>query len=97
MGDPHVAALTAAFAVAINARTRQLTDHAVEDMRVKAEELLLRDHPAYPIIMTFCTMYEVERRNPDALATLGEDLERGIRDAVAPPTRTLPFRADLDG
>ena len=97
MGDPHVAALTAAFAVAMNARTGQLTDHSVEDMRIKAEELLLRDHPAYPIIMTFCTMYEVERRNPPALTALGEALERGIRDAVRPPAQVLPYRADIDG
>lgn len=97
MGDPHVAALTAAYAVAMSARTGQLTDHAVEDMRVKAEELLLRDHPAYPIIMTFCTMFEVERRNPPALAALGEDLERGIRHAVWQPGHPLTERRDIDG
>jgi hypothetical protein len=97
MGDQHVAALMAAYAVAMCARTRQLTSHEVEDMRVKAEELLLRDHPAYPIIMTFCTMYEVDRRDKDAVAALGEDLERGLRHAVWQPEHPMPERRDIDG
>jgi hypothetical protein len=97
MGDPHVAALMAAFAVALKARTQQLTDQDVEDMRVKAEELLLKDHPAYPVIVRFSTMYEMERRNPEALALLGDELERGVRLAVSPPEPKLPFRSDIDG
>lgn len=97
MGDEHLPALMAAFAVAMSARTGQLTDHAVEDMRVKAEEVLRRDHPAYPIIMQFATMYEVNRRDPAAMSALGDDLERGIRLAVSPIVPTLPFLADLDG
>ncbi len=96
MGDEHLPALMAAFAVAMSARPGQLTEHAVEDMRVKAEELLRRDHPAYPIIVQFATMYEVHRRDAATLVTLGDDLERGIRLAVT-PAPTLPFRADLDG
>lgn len=97
MGDEHTAALMAAFAVAMSARTAQLTDHAVEDMRVKAEELLLKDHPAYQPILRFATMYEITRRDPAALAALGDQLEHDIRLAVAPPQRELPFRADIDG
>jgi hypothetical protein len=96
MGNEHLPALMAAFSVAMSARAGMLTDHAVEDMRVKAEEVLLRDHPAYPVIMTFATMYELARRDPAQLAALGDDLERGVRIALA-PAPTLPFRADIDG
>lgn len=97
MGDAHVAALTAALAVAMNARMGQLVQHHVDDMRTKAEELLPRDHQAYPLIMGFATQYELHRRDPAALASLGEDLERGIRRAVAPASPELPFRRDIDG
>jgi hypothetical protein len=97
MGDEHTPALMAAYAVALSARTGQLTDHAVEDMRVKAEEVLRRDHPAYPVIVTFATHYELERRNPEALRALGEDLERGVRLAVQPPPPERPRRVDIDG
>ena len=72
MGDEHTGALMAAYAVAMSARTNQLTEHAVEDMRVKAEELLLKEHPAYKPILHFATMYEITRRDPAALAVLGD-------------------------
>ena len=97
MGDPHVAALMAAFAVALKARTAHLTQQDVEDMRVKAEELLRQDHAAYPVIVQFATMYEIERHNPEALSVLGDALERGVRLAVAPAERRVPFRSDIDG
>lgn len=97
MGDTHVAALTAALAVAMSARTGQLAHHAVDDMRTKAEELLPRDHHAYPVIMAFATQYELHRRDPAALAELGETLQHGLRLAVAPASPELPFRRDLDG
>lgn len=97
MGDLHVPALLAALSVAMSARTRQLTAHAVDDMRVKAEELLHRDHAAFPIIMTFCTMFEVQRRDPAAVALLGEDLERGINHVVWQPNAALAGRRDIDG
>ncbi len=97
MGDDHTAALMAAFAVAMNARTNQLTQHLVDDMRAKAEELLPREHQAYPLILGFATQYELHRRDPEALATLGETLQHGIRLAVAPASPELPFRSDLDG
>lgn len=97
MGDEHTPALMAAFAVAMSARTGQLTDHAVEDMRIKAEEILLRDHPAYPVILNFATQYEMHRRDPAALVQLGETLELGIRMAVQPAAPDRPARVDLDG
>ena len=97
MGDEHTPALMAALAVAMSARTGQLTQHAVEDMRVKAEELLKRDHPAYPVIVTFATQYELHRRDPAALSELGKTLKMGIRLAVQPAQPDRPARVDLDG
>lgn len=96
--DPHTAALMAALTVALNARTHQLTQQHVDDMRTKTEELLPRDHAAYKPIMHFATMYELHRRDPLVLAELGDNLQRAIDWATAPaPTPTLPFRRDIDG
>lgn len=97
MGDEHVPALMAAYAVAMSAKAGQLTEHAVEDMRIKAEEVLLRNHPAYPVIVHFATMYELARHDPAALAQLGEALEVGVRMAVQPAQPERPERVDLDG
>jgi hypothetical protein len=97
MGDEHLPALMAAFAVAMNARAGSLTLHMVEDMRIKAEEILRRDHPAYPVIVNFATQYELYRRDPAKLAELGETLDMGVRLAVAPTAPERPFRADIDG
>lgn len=97
MGDEHLPALMAAFAVAMNARTGQLTQHQVDDMREKAEELLRRDHPAYPLITAFATQYEIHHREAAQLVILGEALEHGIRLAVAPTQPERPWRSDIDG
>lgn len=95
MGDTHVAALTAAYAVAMSARTNTLSQHAVEDMRIKAEELL-RDHPAYPVITAFATQYELHHRNREMLASLGETLEMGVRLSVAPAAPDNQHWSDRD-
>lgn len=97
MGDEHMPALFAAYAVALSARTGQLTQHAVDNMRIKAEEVLKRDHPAYPAVVTFATQYEVHRRDPVMLASLGETLELCLRLASAPAAPERRMRADLDG
>jgi hypothetical protein len=96
--DPHTAPLMAALSVALNARTNQLTQNVVDDMRTKAEELLPRDHAAYGAIMNFATMYELHRRDVPVLAELGDQLQRAIDWATAPaPTPALPYRRDIDG
>lgn len=97
MGAEHIPALMSALSVALSARTGGLTAHAVDEMRVKAEELLGRNHPAHPIIMTFCTMYEMQRRDPEAVSALGVDLERGINHVVWQPSPALTERRDIDG
>ena len=97
MGDEHTPALMAALAVALSARTQTLTPHAVEDMRIKAEELMPRDHSAFAAITTFAVQYELHRRDAQKLAELGEELEACLRRAVAPAAPERPYRADLDG
>lgn len=92
--DEHVPALMAAFAVALSARTNMLTSHAVDQMRTQAEELLPRDHAAYPAIVSFATQYEIYHRDPDALARLGQYLEDSLHQAVGPQRQ---WRADIDG
>lgn len=97
MGDEHTPALMAAFAVALSARTGQLSDHAVEDMRIRAEELMPRDHPAFMAVTTFATMYELHRRDAQKVADLGDELDACLRRALAPAAPDRPWRADLDG
>ncbi len=87
--------LMSALAVALSARTGGLTPHAVDAMREQAEELMGRDDPTRPAIMAFASMYELVRRDAEALRELGEDLKRAVNYAVASlPTQS---RADIDG
>jgi hypothetical protein len=97
MGDDHTPALMSAFAVAMSARTGMLSPHATEDMRIKAEELMPRDHAAYGAILTFATQYELHRRDAEALKSLGEDLERALRAAIAPAAPDWTQRRDING
>lgn len=96
MGDMNVMVMMAASAVALSARSGQVTQHDVEDLRVKAEELLGRDDPMRAPILTFASMFEVHRRDRTALQRLGEDLWRAIGYSTAPAPR-LPERRDIDG
>ena len=97
MGEPlNVTVMMAASAVALKARHGGLTQHDVDDLRTKTEELMARDDPTRHPILTFATMYEEHRRNLEALRELGEDLWRAIGYATA-PDRTLPERRDIDG
>lgn len=90
--------LMAAQAVAMSARTDGLTLHAVEDMRVKAEELLSHGDELRLAVLTFATAYERDRRDPAAMAVHGTALEAEIREAlnIAAPAATRT-RADIDG
>lgn len=88
MADTHIPALMAAQAVALSARTDQLTGHMVDDMRTKAEELLPRDHPARAAILTFATMYEQHRRDPDQMRAQGRYLQDAIGQSLNPDAAT---------
>jgi hypothetical protein len=93
----RVPALMAAKAVALSARTGSLTLHMVDDMRARAEELLGRDDDLRRAVLTFATMYEVYRRDPDALRKLGEGLDRDIEAAIGIVRPELRHRRDIDG
>jgi hypothetical protein len=91
-----VPVLMSASAVALSARCGQVTAHDVDAMREQTEELLRPDDPTRPAIMAFASMYELVRRDPEALKALGEDLWRAVNYAVAPAPNPH-WRADIDG
>ena len=98
MADEHVPALMAAQAVAMSARTNQLTLHMVDDARTRAEQLLPRDHPARAAMLTFATMYEQHRRDPEAMRKQGEYLQDALGRALNPdaPTPRRLYGGDDD-
>lgn len=89
--------LSAAYAVAMSARTNAgLMRHAVDDMRVRAEELLPRDDELRRAIFAFCTGYELHHRDPVHVHYLGAELERAVRLTLGLDA-PLPERRDIDG
>ena len=74
----RVPVLTAALAVALSARTGRLKEHAVEDMRTRAEQMLQPDDPLRRAVIMFATAWKAERRDRAAVAGLGEELQRSI-------------------
>lgn len=89
--------LMAAKTAALCARTNALTAHCVEDMRVKAEELLGRDDPLRPACILFATKFEELQRDAYALRMLGEALDREIDLALGIGTVAPRYRRDIDG
>lgn len=89
--------LVAAQAVGMSARTGSLTQHAVDDLRTRAEELLPRGDDLRSAILSFATRYEELRRDPYALEKLGEELERALHVALNPGAAQLRERRDIDG
>ena len=97
MNSPlNVAVMMAASAVALSARVGMVTQHDVEDLRTKCEELLARDDPMREPILTFASMFEVHHRDRAQLRELGEDLWRAIGYGTA-PAPLLRNRRDIDG
>lgn len=92
----RLSALMAAHAVSLSARTGSLTQHAVDDMRGRAEQVMERHDPMRAAILSFSTMYEAHRRDPYAVEKLGEALERDLRDELS-LTRVMRERRDIDG
>lgn len=90
-------ALTAALSVAMSARTGSLTQHAVDDLRTKAEELLPRTDDLRFAIISFATRYEQLRRDPVAVKYLGEELQGALGQALNPDSPALRERRDIDG
>lgn len=77
-------ALLAAQAVALRARTGGLQAYEVDDMRVRAEQLLARDSALRAAIYHFCTMYELDHHDSAKLIEHGEELSRGVDRALRP-------------
>lgn len=69
--DPGVAVGMFAVAVAMRAKCKQVTSEDVDNLRVKAEELLDRDDPLFRAITGFATQYLEHRSDADQVAYLG--------------------------
>ncbi len=82
---PDGPALLAAAAVALSARCGRLQPHQVYILTARAADLPAED-PLRGVAMLFASHYPAHRRDPEALASLGEELDRGIRRALAPAT-----------
>jgi hypothetical protein len=91
-----VAVLGDAVAVAMKARDGRVTQHEVDGLREKVEELMKGDQSFAPCVYRFCTDYELVRRDPAGLKAAGEALWLAIKVA----TDRVPAgtgRADIDG
>lgn len=84
MSEIAIPAYLAAQAVALSARTGCLTLHMVDDMRARAEELLARGDPMRAAILTFATMWEEYRREPEQIRKQGEYLQDALTRALNP-------------
>lgn len=84
-----------ATAVALKARDGSVTQHEVDALREKVEELMKGDESFAPCVFRFCTDYELVRRDPAGLKAAGEALWFAIKVATdrVPDQR----RADIDG
>ncbi|MES2667435.1 MAG: hypothetical protein V4712_15155 [Pseudomonadota bacterium] len=86
----------AAKAVAGSARCGGLTQHMVDDLRTKAEELLARGDALRLEVLAFATMYEEHRWDAYAMEKLGESLDRAVHEALNPTAPPLRHRRDID-
>jgi len=92
----RVPVLMAAASVAMCARSGGLTQQAVDEMRVRAEELLDRDDPLRRDVFWFATQWEAVRRDPDALALIGALLLAAVERETVPRVPGTD-RVDLHG
>lgn len=97
MTEIRIEVIFAAKAVAGAARTRSLTAHMVDELRVKAEELLPRGDVLRAEVLTFATMYEAYRRDDYAMEKFGEALDRAVHVSLNPDAPQLRERRDIDG
>ncbi|MES2667908.1 MAG: hypothetical protein V4712_17625 [Pseudomonadota bacterium] len=75
---------SAAFAVALRAKTGGLTALDVDHLRTQAEQLLPDDAPLRRAITGFATQFEAVRHNPPAWVALGDSLARAVELALIP-------------
>lgn len=88
---------SAAFAVALSARTDGLTLHQVDAMRGVAEQLLGHGDPLRLACLHFATMWEAYRYDAAALRRFGEELDRAVSADLNPDRPAPQFRSDVDG
>lgn len=81
---------SAAFAVALRAKTGSLTALDVDHMRTQAEQLLPDDAPLRRAITAFATQFDAARFDAAALVPLGDALSRAVELSL------LPVPVDLD-
>ena len=93
----RVLVIFAAKAVSGLARCGGLTQHAVDDLRTKAEELLERGDTLRLEVLAFATMYEEYRWDAYAMQKLGESLDRATHIALNPEAPVPRLRRDIDG
>lgn len=93
----RLSVLFAATAVAGSARTGGVTQHMVDDLRTKAEELLDRGDDLRLAVLAFATMFEEYRYDAYAMTKLGETLDRAVHVALNPEARPARERRDVDG
>ena len=94
-----VSVMLAAQSVAMRAMVNDLDQHAVDDMRTRAEELAC-SQTLFRAITSFVTQYELARFDRDALRAEGEALRDAVVQASAVPAShapALPERRDIDG
>ena len=87
---------SAAFAVALSARTDGLTLHQVDAMRSTAEQLLDHGDPLRLACLHFATMFEQYRRDPNAMRRFGEELDRAVLADLHPDRPAPVHRRDID-
>lgn len=90
---------SAAFSVAMSAKTDGLTLHQVDAMRTVAEQLLDHGDPLRLACLHFATMYEAHRRDPDpyALRAFACELQRAVDADLHPDRPARQERRDIDG
>jgi len=88
---------SAAFAVAMSARTNGLTQQRVDAMRGTAEDLLENGDPLRLACLHFVKMFATYRRDPDAMRRFGEELDRAVQTDLHPERQAQHERRDIDG
>lgn len=92
--SPRQVVAMSALAVALSAKARTLDALDVGALQVRAEQLLDHADPLFLAISHFCTMYELHRRDPVALAETGQTLLHRI-DVVMQPAPPDLDRRDI--
>ncbi|WP_124253709.1 hypothetical protein [Cereibacter sphaeroides] len=92
----RLAVVMSAFAVAMKAKADRLQPGDVDQMRDLSIRILERGEGLRDAITAFAFAYGRHRRDPEALAFLGEDLLRAVQRDLRPEPIDL-HRRDIHG